>query len=210
MGGGGRHENKLSQNVKDRFAKDSVCLWWGFRYRQWFRLFSSRPSGLNRLVGNESITRFPVGINNLSPLFIPFAFFSFRPLGLNRSVETRPSTPKKYQPRRGCPSATLHRRDRVQSWRNASFVGIFFLPSFANLRHAVICQERRLFHLGIRIGGERFFAPSMLQTKFQTENYCKLTKTKNNRWTNLSQSCCWLGWVRTRCRHSSLGNLLMA
>ena len=36
-------------------------------------------------------------------------------------------------------------------------------------------------------------APSMLQTKFQTENYCKLTKTKNNRWTNLSQSCCWLG-----------------
>ena len=37
------------------------------------------------------------------------------------------------------------------------------------------------------------FTPSMLQTKFQTENYCKLTKTKNNRWTNLSQSCCWLG-----------------
>jgi hypothetical protein len=68
-----------------------------------------------------------------------------------------------------------------------------FLQIVARLRHAVICQERRLFHLGVRIGGERFFAPSMLQTKFQTENYCKLTKAKNNRWTNLSQSCCWLG-----------------
>ena len=42
-----------------------------------------------------------------------FARISFRPLGLNLLVENA-SPPPKYQPRRGCTSATLHRRDRWQ------------------------------------------------------------------------------------------------
>ena len=55
-----------------------------------------------------------------------YVSLSFRPLGLNRSVETRPSTQKKYQPRRGCPSATLHRRDRVARLRHAGFCRYIF------------------------------------------------------------------------------------
>ena len=60
---------------------------------------------------------------------------------MNRLVENA-SSPEKFQPRRGCTSATLHRRYRLQSWRNAFFMRAqCFLPSFANLRYAVFCQD---------------------------------------------------------------------
>jgi hypothetical protein len=83
--------------------------------------------------------------------------FSFRPLGLNLSVETRPSTDKiiNLGEVAHLPPCMVATRWQGCAMPN-SVCGNALLQIVARLRHAVIGQDRRLFHCSVRMRAKDF------------------------------------------------------
>ena len=78
--------------------------------------------------------------------------FSFRPTGQNRPVETRPHPIKNSTSER---LHICHQRHVATGWQGCAMpdsVCVYaFLQIVARLRHAVLCQDQRLFHSCVRM-----------------------------------------------------------
>ena len=119
--------------------------------------FSFMPLGLNSSVENVKPPK-KINLGEVAHLlrhavfcqnqrFRPHFFQAFR----SESIGRKRVPPPKYQPRRGCPSATLHRRNRVARLRHAGFCVWGRIST--DSRKAAPCGDLPKFYVSLFLSG---------------------------------------------------------